>query len=297
MLNLRPYMEEIEEIEPGQTVRINHTDCEAGEDTRRRLYLTRTHADETKVVAYCHNCQEGGFYSDNVYQHYRATKHTVPSNTREEDGSIVTEPVGLIPKLSDWPADAQAWAISRGLAQVDIDWYGIKYDPSTDRVYLPRYEVLDRREDTKSEVVGYQLRSLHNWDKTKYLTVQSKDAKNYTFCYPEQDNCDWIVIVEDLISAIHVLRATDDGNLPGVVINYGTKVDPTLMYTIANSFKWCTVWLDNDNQHVINQAKIMQRTIKMYSDKIKVARVEDYNDPKYHDHKEIVRILDEVNYG
>ena len=306
MLNLKPYIEEIEDIEPGQTVRINHTDCEAGEDTRRRLYLTRTHADETRVIAYCHNCQQGGRHVDGQYTSYRNQKHNDKYQAHSLPTDIVQEPAGLIGKLSDWPTAAQSWAYTNKLNQGDASWYGIKYDPSTDRVYLPRCEEMDRNTSSvvhvEDTLVGYQLRSLYPWhSQPKYITAQCKDAENYTFILPAQRSGDYVVIVEDLVSAIHIIRATEDegkgANLPGVYVNYGTRVDPRMMYNIAHSYKHAVVWLDNDNQHVNNQAKLMQRTIRMYSDQIAVSRVTEYSDPKHYKPQEICRILDEVQNG
>ena len=40
-------------MDVGETVRINHADCEAGEDTRRRLYITMK---PDILLGYCHNC-------------------------------------------------------------------------------------------------------------------------------------------------------------------------------------------------------------------------------------------------
>lgn len=298
MLDLKPYIEEIEDIEPGQTVRINHTDCEAGEDTRRRLYLTRTHADETQVIAYCHNCQQGGYHSDGHYKSYRDEKHRANIKDKCTLSDTVEEPPGLVPEITAWPTAAQSWAFTKGIYQTDADWYHIKYDPSTDRVYLPRWDHLDRTDDDRGALVGYQLRSLHGYARPKYMTAQRKDAENFTFIHPKQAECDYVVVVEDLVSAIHIIRATEDegqgANLPGVFVNYGTRIDPRMMYTIAHGYKYAVIWLDNDNQHVDNQAKLMARTIAMYSDKISVARVDESSDPKHYEPIEICHILDEV---
>lgn len=298
MLNLRPYKEQIEEIEPGQTLRLNHTDCEAGEDTRRRLYLTRTHADETKVVGYCHNCQQGGYWNDDAFVSYRDTKHSATTASPVRFTDEVTEPVGLIEDCKLWPMDVKAWQFSRCLTHNDVHWWGIKYDPSTDRIYIPRWDVLDRKEKDTGNLIGYQLRKVHEYQQPKYITAQKEDAQGWTFIYPKQASCDYVVIVEDLISAAHILNATEQegngANLPGVYINYGTKVDPVLMYKMALNNEYAVVWLDNDNAHVVNQAKMMERTIKMYNNRIRVGRVNLHSDPKHYDHNSICSILDEV---
>lgn len=43
----------------GNTVNINHEDCPAGNDTRRRLYVTIT--PEGTLLGYCHNCGSKGW--------------------------------------------------------------------------------------------------------------------------------------------------------------------------------------------------------------------------------------------
>src|SRR5210317_212752 len=290
MIDLRPFQDEIDELEPGQTIRVNHTECEAGEDTRRRLYLSRTFADESKVLAYCHNCQQSGLQSNSGYAKYRDYKHKVIHwHTDEEEQDTLRPPKGLVYEGDEWPTAAKAWCYKNKLTQADLLTYNIAYDPNSDRVYLPRYDVVPN-----GGLIGYQLRRLHDSKyEPKYITAQQKDSAGYSFILPDQDEVDYVVIVEDLVSAIHIMNATT-GNKPGVYVNYGTKVDPTLMYNIAYNFKHAYVWLDNDNQHVINQAKLMKRTITMYNDSVETRMIEDYSDPKHYPHEEIERILDEA---
>lgn len=293
MLNLRLYETEIDAIEPGQTIRINHTDCEAGEDTRRRLYLTRTLADEAAVVAYCHNCQQGGKRSDHGYKTYRNTKHGVVDKAPALSDTV-EEPHGLVTELVDWPTDARAWAISRRLTQEHANYYGIAYDPSSDRVYLPKIN--------GGLLQGYQLRAIHPWQRPKYLTANTIDAQPWTYLYGDCTTPpDYVVIVEDLISGIHIIDACstdpEGGNVPDVYVLHGVKVDPTLMHRIANQFTWATIWLDNDNVHVCKQAELMERTIKLYNDNINVRVIKEENDPKHYSPEDIRMTLDEVWNG
>ena len=302
MLNLNPYLNDIEDIEPGETRRLNHTDCQAGEDTRRRLYLTRTHSDETKVIAYCHNCQQSGVHSSSKWSSYRNEKHkdqgtyrTLPHLKNEQEE--IVEPPGLIFDPALFPVHARAWYMNNVPNDLGT-WWGYAYDPSTDRVYIPRWGEA-HRSNKPHDLVGYQLRRLSGGSGPKYITVQRQDAKQYTFIHPDFDSCDSVVIVEDTQSALHIIRATElSGNtLPGVYINHGTRIDPTMIYNIAMRYKHVTVWLDNDNQHVINQAKLMERTIKMYSDAIDCYRVEALPDPKHCKVLEILRVLEEDAHG
>lgn len=296
MLDLKNYLDKIEDIEPGETLRMNHTTCEAGEDTRERLYVTRTLANPLVTIAYCHNCQQGGRWNDGNYKSYRDTKHRNRANAPQRFESVaeVEIPKGLVDDLNTWPGYAQAWAISRGLGGTLCERYAIKYDPNSDRIYLPRGNFVGN--GTVSKQAGYQLRSLGRG--SKYTTVQREDAPNWSKVYLGDDvTPTWAVIVEDLVSAIHVVEESkydQDCNHPIVYVNHGTKIDPTMLYEIANECKWATVWLDNDNDHVLKQARLMKRTIALYNSGITVAKVPaEYRDPKYH-LGDIVRILDEV---
>lgn len=296
MLDLKNYTTEMDDIAVGETRRVDHSTCEAGEDERRRLYLTRTVADPTKVVAYCHNCQQGGVWTDGDYKAYRSQRHQSPTSTVLTCDEVVVPP-GLIETTTDWPAPAQSWLYKKGPSKKMCEKYGIQYDPSSERIYLPRYRTWDNNGWEPSKLlIGYQLRSL-NGVGSKYLTVHKDGEQGWTELldskYCEKD---YAIIVEDLSSGLHIIEScsADESNGPVVFVNYGTKVDPTMMYNIANNFKWCVVWLDNDGQHIHNQAQLMVRTIKMYSDKIHVKALDWMDDAKYHEADHVVRALDEV---
>lgn len=298
MFSLTMYLNEIEDMSPGETIRLNHEDCEAGTDSRRRLYVTRTMADPSHVMAYCHNCQDSGH--TNLGESYRISRHMSTGYPHPEQSvcNEITEPKGLLDQIRDWPTYAQAWAYSRRLAQVDTHKYGIKFDPSSDRVYLPRYEHIQMGGD-KGELIGYQLRNVasHNKRQAKYLTVSKDGAHSWSFIQNgsgyERD-ANYCVLVEDLVSAIHIMRSVK-GVLPDVFVMHGTKVDPVLMHNVAQMYDYATVWLDNDNDHVLKTAEVIRRTIAMYSDKINVCKVDQpYTDPKNYGPVQIDNILDEV---
>ena len=54
----------------GQTMRINHEECPAGKDTRRRFYITRK---PDVLLGYCHNCQNS------------VTKYVAPTDRYRDD--------------------------------------------------------------------------------------------------------------------------------------------------------------------------------------------------------------------
>ena len=298
MLDLSKYTDKMEDIAAGETARVDHETCSAGEDTRRRLYLTRTHADPTVVIAYCHNCQQGGRWQDGNWQQYRDQRHETTTRYYAQDVTYkeVVEPSNMVYASTLWPTDATKWRLKAGISKQNIQRYGIAYDPSSNRIYLPRYEEFDWHDNTKGELFGYQLRSIDGQG-SKYLTVQKDGTNGWTELYNSEYHAnDYAIIVEDLVSAIAIMEAStiDQSNGPKIFVNYGTKIDPVMMYTIANNYKWCIVWLDNDSNHVQVQAKLMVRTIKMYSPSIQAKAILTLDDPKHYDGDQIIRSLDEV---
>lgn len=296
-IKLSRYKEDIDALEVGQTAHINHEDCEAGEDTRRRLYLTRTVADPTKVIAFCHNCQAAGVYVDNSYMTYR-------DNTFAHDwaGHLNTEvdnverPPSVTFDGNEWPVYAKAWLYSNQLNFGHAKRYGIGYDANTDRVYLPRYRHLHYGGMLPSEIVGYQLRRVRpNSKEPKYLTVTDGSTRQDTWIWPDNGR-DTAVLVEDYVSGIHIAEAFGSKpNAPVVVVNYGVKIEPTIMHKLAGTFKQVRIWLDNDSEHVKEQAKLMARTIQMYGTPCTADFA--HSDPKHYDKPTIQGILDELGVG
>ena len=287
MISLQPFVSEIEDIPPGGTIRVDHTDCGAGEDTRRRLYISRPIADPTKVLAYCHNCQQSGLLTQGSYQTYRDTRHQAgPVSTLTTSDDIV-EPPNLVFKVNDWPIAAQAWFFKTLMTHQEAALYRIGHDPATNRVYLPRYALTTGTGPRLGELIGYQLR-LVDGEGPKYLTCAKTDSKGYSVMHSNGALRKACVIVEDLVSAIHILRAYKDEDM-AVVVNYGTKVDLEALHFMSH-FEKCAVWLDNDNPHVMEQAETMERTLKLLGCK-SVIKTTVVKDPKGYDTAQIRTIL------
>jgi hypothetical protein len=172
----------------------------------------------------------------------------------------------MIDDLSDWPVDAVAWAFKNRLNQQLVTQYNIQYDPSTNRVYMPRYKFVFGT--SCQQLTGYQLRNTTpNINAPKYLTVVGSADSGFTTMRQHGKGAKVstvAVIVEDLISGIHVVKACNSLATVNVVVyvNYGTKVQLNLLSAAAGIGN-ALVWLDNDNDHVRKQAETMARTIKL----------------------------------
>ena len=290
-IDLRPYIADMEELQPGETIRVDHGfNCDAGEETRQRLYLTRVLADPSKVIGYCHNCSTGGSYGDKGYAQYRDQRHDSTSKSTSRTVEVVEPPKGLVHPITDWPTHAQAWAYGNKMDQDDVDNYNIAYDPSTDRVYLPRYAIAYAGAHNNIQLNGYQLR-LVTGRGPKYMTVVGEQDQGYTRINAGSDK-KYCVVVEDLASGIHIANAHVSHPPVDVVVNYGVKIN-ALVVALAQQYERVQVWLDNDSQHIINQAKHYARTIAMYKgDGALVNVVEVDSDPKHYMARNIRSIME-----
>jgi hypothetical protein len=288
-INLSYYEAEIEELEPGETTRVDHKECSAGVDTRSRLYLTRVLAQPQAVIAYCHNCQQSGRWYSGKYLKYREDRHKTPTYVPIEEEEIKYPPKHHVNSVIHWPSSARAWTIKNKLNQDICDRYHITYDVSADRVWLPRYRTIRKAETTRNyDLMGYQLR-LTEGTGPKYTTVLDDGDVGFTqiLCAETYEPMQEAIIVEDLVSGIHVAEAC--GSKPVmVIVNYGVKVNPQVIAAVSDVPR-VYVWLDNDNPHVKRQAKTYERTIAMYGKEDQVVSViEECSDPKHYDRSLIV---------
>ena len=287
MIDLKRYNSEIDDLTPGETIRVNHQACSAGEDTRRRLYITRTHGDSTKVIGYCHNCTSSGVLSSG-YTQYRddllmSKRHNVPTQVSDK----VVPLTNLINLLGHWDIYGRSWAMVNKITQPMLTANNISQTPEG-KIYIPRYNEC-------GFFTGYQLRNVQpNNRQPKYTTILSDRDRGYSVFGSIAANN--VVIVEDTISAIHIVDAyTRTGYVDKVcaIANHGTRTNVQLLELCIN--KSAVVWLDNDAPSVVQSAQKMARTLKLMSDgEVEVVR-EDYSDPKHYNPIAILDILEETN--
>ena len=249
-------------IERGQTVRVNHTDCEAGEDTRRRLYLTRPDAAPTKVLAYCHNCGTGNCFGDGGVE-YR-THECDASHLELPSNEEFNEPANVEYDHTYWPSEAIEWKIRKNVSTETIRQGWIGYDTDHHSIYLPIWEAMELRpgaHTVRSKYLGYQLRGL-NKHKPKYLTAKrSPELSLATTIFPpiSPDLPMTCVIVEDYLSGLKVAQAGYRA-----YVNFGTSIDiKSLNLHLSGDLNNVVVWLDNDSEYIKDQAETMARTVAL----------------------------------
>ena len=253
-------------VEVGETARYNHLDCDAGEDKRRRLYVTRK---PDILLGYCHNCGES------------ASIYMGGDRYRTDGASVIPKPAKeyVEPTVVEWadksniPAAATAWRMKAKLSRTQARAYDIGYDPVNDGIIIPFVGM-----DSVLKPNGHQLRPLHNRGGAKYVnyvkdeseelggTIWQAGTKDGTVC----------IIVEDYVSGIRVAEAGFTA-----YVNYGTQVKPGKLWQLAKKYNHIIVWLDNDNEVVNKNAQQMYDILHMYKKPAAVVRRQvDKSDPK-----------------
>lgn len=218
-----------EDLIEGEQIHINHEDCPAGQDTKRRLYIKREVENGTDILlAYCHHCNQSGYYvltkKAGTY-----TRAKPSSNT----GSSSAEYAGLrIKDWDGWHPRAKGWTLRYDITSQEITDQGISYCPEYDKLYLPIKK--------SGKTIGYQLRSLDG-SEPKYETTAFEKP---LFWYDGADS-DTLVIVEDILSAIKCSRYT--GSLALLSSGMSDQVFEFISRSRHSNF---IVFLDYDNRQV-----------------------------------------------
>lgn len=141
--------------EVGEQVRINHTNCKQGTDTRRRLYIKKI--SPGTVVAFCHNCGCKGSA--------RTAVPLIRSKlvTKVGDNSLPKDYTLELPLY--WKAFLYGMRFDDSL----IAQNKIGYSPSLERLIIPIYE--------GETYVGWAGRS--NTMKPKWVYPKSVDKARY----------------------------------------------------------------------------------------------------------------------
>lgn len=290
----KDYMDYAENIESGQQIHVNHTDCTAGEDTKRRLYIKRTDDGRT-ILAYCHNCGLSGSFSEDYTGLLKSKTKGVASPTihnkqiGDGDGVRKTYEVtqsGGLAKLkrcysdqSKWSKEARLWLARYGITEKEVETYGIKYDPKYDTVVLPvsRY----------GELVGWQERTF-NKEKPKYITRSIGHKTLWWF----SDDYETLlsppaptVIVEDILSGIKCARFAPTLSLLG-----GFLKDEALSYVLTErESRDFIIFLDNDNRPIKQEQLRIKGKLEQLGCKATIIKLD--KDPKECSNAELERLL------
>jgi hypothetical protein len=236
-------------VDPGDMIHVNHNECPAGRDTKRRLYIKNT---GTKLLVYCHNCQ--GWDVQNIVSNSKFRAWVGPADDadvqdfiKNHDNDAHDTEAQLPDDVTNvkFPDECVKWLVSSGITAPDVDTYNITYSPSYDRVILPVY-------NSSGDLIYWQARSC-NGKEPKYLNIKGHPKPLFILGNPTIAKR--VIIVEDILSAIRLNKWDDsvgkgDNSIVGsslIIALLGTKVDvSTLLNQIPDMSEAIYVWLDED---------------------------------------------------
>lgn len=233
-----------EDLNAGEQIHVNHTNCPAGEDHRRRLYIKRTE-DDRNILAYCHNCSLSGNYrlDFGTVRSHKAKGTLTGSGTGSIDPTTLPRSYTLDQKK--WDSKQRTWINRYGITTLEQKEYKIGADTYTGKVILPVYR--------EGLLLGYQERYLgDDADEPKYKTnTTEKPLFWYSGDYKATLQSS-ICIVEDVLSGIKVARF-----MPSLALMGSNMSDKHLAFILRNNFDKFIVFLDDDNRQIkLNQLKI-----------------------------------------
>ena len=249
--------------QPG-TYRFNHEGCPAGEDTKRRLYITIPDGKPDVRLAYCHNCGGSNMvrarsdsYTRNTcysiggsYEDYLPTNKFLKSARNYE---YSPDPHSLLTpeELNEYPDSAKTILRNAHLTREQIHKYNICFDSEMHRLmyFYPK--------DDHDKASYVQLRAVESTQKIKYLGYKlgrdSDDDRSYPFSSDFSNDTRLLVITEDLLSSIRVAEVAGSSGVWALPLA-GTFIRIESLYRYAEQFDRILVWLDNDSKVVLNQA-------------------------------------------
>lgn len=250
------------------TIRLNHEGCSAGEDTKRRLYLTRHAHSPGITLAYCHNCSEGAAVKVDQFK-------TTLAPALQAGGELVPRLLG----------DASAVSELDLTVLTPYEKYVTHlrpvFDAHTGRLNFPIF-------DTKATYVGYNSRAMQPGVVPKYVLNTAAEWDKTSSLGQGLH----LVIVEDMVSmsAIGYYLA---GNVALCI--YGCYINPmTLNHVLQQADpSLVTVWLDNDNPQVTQNALNIKRTISMLSS-VPCRVMHTWKEPKHYSNVENLRALEQL---
>lgn len=276
---------------PGDTIRMNHQDCPAGEDTRGRLYVTRFE-NSNKLGWYCHNCSQGGgfnsFTSDRDI--YRTPVSTLATEV-DKDKAIRTlkdqeECIVVSDKIpyEDLPIGAIVYLDKYKIARPIYERHNITYNFATNAIETYGHDPLNHNEPRYAWI---QKRRLDKLVRTKYIQERSENFSGIGSAQYNGYEGNILVICEDYISAVRIAEA--NAELIGGH-NFGVQVKALEWARFIDArpkIDSVVIWFDNDGEIPKENAMALARVIKASYPHFKVKVIDHLFDPKKYTDNEI----------
>lgn len=257
-------------------IHVNHVDCPAGTDKKRRLYIRRKH--DGSIVYYCHHCGASGRHVTNKFasKKVRAVANEASGSTTDGKPKL---PFDLSSDQREWPVKARAWLYKYRLDKSDFERGHIGYSAELGRLVLPVYD--------KDGVVFWQSRVIDPERDTAPKYISHGNVKDVVCIFPATSKSSGpktLVIVEDIVSGLRCSRFHDT-----LVLLGSNMHDLQYKSILTNKYESVKVFLDMDNPHIKSQALTIKRKLDMIVDQVSVIHAE--RDPKEHSDAELDSIL------
>lgn len=216
-------------IDEGTMVHMNHIGCEAGVDSKRRLYIKNT---GDFYLFKCHHCGKDGYLNNN--------KLTRPSlefdNTlksvhhKMQKDAFNTLPIANVHNM---PPEQRLWIYSYGFTDKDLFEFGVRTD--AEGLLLPVNSSVSSPAVVQTRVFNGRVKyKTHTFDKGVCRVYPETPSK-----YPK------VVFTEDILSAYKVSMA---GHVAIPLMTTSIN-DATLSYVASDAILRnmpLAVWLDPD---------------------------------------------------
>lgn len=227
-----------------EQLNINHPECPAGRDNKRRLYIRKR---DGGLIGFCHHCQSKGGKSGR--RNYIAGRQAVQTSWQ------LTLPKDY---TQDLHVAAVAWLNKYGITKAEVKQFGIGWSEESGRVILPIYQ--------GGVLVAYQSRRVFDYDKgPKYLTDKAAGHR-FPMFLGTNTGSDTVVLCEDILSAIKVNRA----GVCGVALLGVNLSEENVHKLVKLEFTKFVIWLDDDNHEVKRQQRKICKRLDNFGETFKV---------------------------
>lgn len=218
-----------------QRIRVKHEEC-SGHKYDKTLSITRVNEG---LLYYCYRCGVRGirFIGMNPANAKRYLQKHIKNSIANDVVELPDDFWPLCQKPNSIPNKAYAWLYKYELDDSDLCEYNIGFSNKSQLVVIPIYNFIS------SELIGYVGRNInHKYNKLpKYLNRYKQHYRVYYFIERALVAPRKLVIVEDIISAIKVHKATGFACIALLNTSVGENTITGIMKDYQNY-----LWLDDD---------------------------------------------------
>ena len=237
----------------GEQIHINHVDCEAGLDKKKRLYIKRV---EKGLLAYCHHCNQSGFVPNT-----NSERLSNWFNKKEQTNTTKDKPV-----IASLTMEGAVW-LHKYYCNIKCNLFnGIAGEPNKVALTL---------QDPQQQPIGWQIRNLTANATPKYITHYTNNSKGEASWF--HDSSKTLVITEDYLSAY---RINNDTGFSSVALLRTAISDKTLNQIYELDFEYVLIWLDPDEAGTIGATKAYKKLKHFLPDDTKLILLGMDKEPK-----------------